>query len=196
MTETATAPLLGRCKEKGCDFVLFLGDSADAVNVAGFREVKGNNRAYRVGNNGFFSRCPNNHKFFPMKRIKGKYSKDHKCDARCLNAKGNDCTCSCGGANHGRGYAVEVREVAAPQLVNPCAEIVADERATEKQEAFIRSLLNERELPQRNNAGAGCAMPASADERREQALRLLDTHGFTKKQASATIKWLLELPKA
>jgi hypothetical protein len=27
----------------------------------------------------------------------------HKCDARCTNAKGHKCECSCGGANHGRG---------------------------------------------------------------------------------------------
>lgn len=27
----------------------------------------------------------------------------HKCDARCRNAKGHDCQCSCGGANHGAG---------------------------------------------------------------------------------------------
>lgn len=27
----------------------------------------------------------------------------HKCDARCLNAKGNSCECSCGGKNHGAG---------------------------------------------------------------------------------------------
>lgn len=26
----------------------------------------------------------------------------HKCDARCQNAKGHDCECSCGGANHGK----------------------------------------------------------------------------------------------
>ncbi len=25
----------------------------------------------------------------------------HKCDARCTNAKGHNCECSCGGANHG-----------------------------------------------------------------------------------------------
>ena len=27
----------------------------------------------------------------------------HKCDARCLNAKGHQCECSCGGKNHGAG---------------------------------------------------------------------------------------------
>lgn len=25
----------------------------------------------------------------------------HKCDSRCMNATGNNCECSCGGANHG-----------------------------------------------------------------------------------------------
>lgn len=28
----------------------------------------------------------------------------HKCDSRCLNAKGGNCECSCGGANHGAGH--------------------------------------------------------------------------------------------
>lgn len=27
----------------------------------------------------------------------------HKCDARCRNAKGNCCECSCGGKHHGAG---------------------------------------------------------------------------------------------
>lgn len=27
----------------------------------------------------------------------------HKCDGRCLNAKGGNCECSCGGKNHGAG---------------------------------------------------------------------------------------------
>jgi len=25
----------------------------------------------------------------------------HRCDARCMNARGHNCECSCGGANHG-----------------------------------------------------------------------------------------------
>lgn len=29
----------------------------------------------------------------------------HKCDARCLNATGHNCECSCGGKNHGAGNA-------------------------------------------------------------------------------------------
>ena len=27
---------------------------------------------------------------------------DHKCDARCEGARGPNCDCSCGGANHGK----------------------------------------------------------------------------------------------
>lgn len=27
---------------------------------------------------------------------------DHPCDARCMGAVGPDCSCSCGGRNHGR----------------------------------------------------------------------------------------------
>lgn len=30
----------------------------------------------------------------------------HVCDARCQNARGHICECSCGGLNHGRGSAV------------------------------------------------------------------------------------------
>lgn len=32
----------------------------------------------------------------------------HECDARCLNATGlvMKCECSCGGKNHGRGFAI------------------------------------------------------------------------------------------
>lgn len=34
-------------------------------------------------------------------KIKGTYNPNVKCDARCLNATGSDCSCACGGANHG-----------------------------------------------------------------------------------------------
>lgn len=36
--------------------------------------------------------------------IRGVYSEAHKCGSRCTNAKGGDCECQCGGANHGKGY--------------------------------------------------------------------------------------------
>ena len=36
--------------------------------------------------------------------IRGRYSAVHACDARCIYAKGPNCECSCGGANHGVGH--------------------------------------------------------------------------------------------
>lgn len=30
---------------------------------------------------------------------------DHKCGAKCRNSKGPNCDCSCGGRNHGQGFA-------------------------------------------------------------------------------------------
>lgn len=46
------------------------------------------------------------------------------CDARCTNAPGPSCDCSCGGKNHGTGRVVKVitTEGAAPQLVTPSPE--------------------------------------------------------------------------
>lgn len=174
---SATSPLLGRCKS--CDYVLF--STRENVQVAeSFKDVK-KDQAYAIPNTGVFGRCGTfGHKAFKLKAVKGTYSKDHKCDARCLNAKGNDCTCSCGGANHGKGHAVEVI-VAAVKIVRE------DEAASEAQEKFLRSLLNERVLPDRD--------AQTGEQRRHVAETKLDQGLFTKRQASKTIEWLLTLPK-
>ena len=36
--------------------------------------------------------------------VLGKFRADKKCDARCTNARGHDCECSCGGHNHGKAH--------------------------------------------------------------------------------------------
>lgn len=36
--------------------------------------------------------------------VKGSYSAALACGARCMASKGPDCTCSCGGKNHGAGF--------------------------------------------------------------------------------------------
>jgi len=33
---------------------------------------------------------------------------EHKCDARCMNSRGHVCDCSCGGANHGKAFTLEL----------------------------------------------------------------------------------------
>lgn len=101
-------PLLGRCKE--CDYVLF-ATPEDVRPAESFADVKISGMAYRT-QSGVFARCNQRHRVFLLKPIKGTYSEEHKCDSRCLTAKGWKCTCSCGGANHGRGHAVTAHKAA------------------------------------------------------------------------------------
>lgn len=50
----------------------------------------------------YFTGCPKCHsKFIEGNAVKGTYSDSHKCDSRCMNAKGPDCECQCAGKNHG-----------------------------------------------------------------------------------------------
>lgn len=109
MALTTTQNYLGKCKE--CDYVIF-ATASDVQDAESFREVTAGTGVYRVGNNGCFARCTNRHKVFPCKPIKGTFSEAHQCDSRCLNAKGWECTCSCGGANHGRGHVATVTQAA------------------------------------------------------------------------------------
>lgn len=107
VTTPTTENFLGKCKETGCDYVIF-ATGEDVKQAEGFRDVTAGTGVYRVGNYGRWARCTNRHKVFPVKAVKGTYSPDHQCDSRCLNARGWTCTCSCGGANHGRGHVATV----------------------------------------------------------------------------------------
>lgn len=50
------------------------------------------------------SACRDCHRPTRGQAIRGRFSAAHRCDARCIYAKGPDCECSCGGANHGAGH--------------------------------------------------------------------------------------------
>lgn len=99
----SSAPWLGRCEH--CDFALF---STTVASVERLRDVKADGRVFALPSGYHCARCPEGHYPFKMKMVKGTYSAKHQCDSRCLNAKGHDCTCSCGGMNHGRGHAITV----------------------------------------------------------------------------------------
>jgi hypothetical protein len=176
MTSSTQQPYLGRCKQ--CDYALF----ATPEDVKEGNNARAGGPPVNVGNGQIMGRCTNGHRWFSLKRIKGTYSKDHKCDSRCLNAKGHDCTCSCGGANHGRGHAVQVVEA------NTLTVTQADD-ATEKQVALIRRLLDERVIPDDEANGV------IGIDRKDAATRMLDAGEFTKRQASKTIEWLFTLPR-
>src|SRR5438105_3978045 len=100
-TPTSELPVLGRCK--ACDYTLF-SDAQDIRSASSLNDVVPG-AAYRMTDHGnYLARCPDRHKVFRLHKIEGTYSEDFKCDARCLNAKGSECKCSCGGMNHGRGH--------------------------------------------------------------------------------------------
>lgn len=42
-------------------------------------------------------------RYYTGTAVKGTKS-NHRCDARCVNSKGPNCECSCGGENHGKAY--------------------------------------------------------------------------------------------
>lgn len=162
-------PLIGRCKE--CDYAVFADESA-TIPAEELREVRADGRVYRMANGGYLARCNNRHRVFPLKRIKGTFSKDHQCDARCLNAKGSECTCSCGGVNHGRGHAVTVVEASAkPTDLTPSC--------TEKQARYIRLLIEERH---------------ASEESKQKVLKALDEGEVSRAKASEIIEWLLDRP--
>lgn len=39
-----------------------------------------------------------------LKSVAGTYNPNRPCDPRCTNATGPDCSCACGGSNHGSAY--------------------------------------------------------------------------------------------
>jgi hypothetical protein len=127
MALTTTQNYLGKCREEGCNYVIF-ATSEDIQEGDTFRDVTAGTGVYRV-NNANWARCTNRHRVFPCKPVKGTYSESHQCDSRCLNAKGWECTCSCGGANHGRGHVatvVQASAIAHPQDPTPAPVTAAD----------------------------------------------------------------------
>lgn len=50
--------------------------------------------------------CPECAATVRLQRLKGKLNAEHLCDARCTNAKGSNCECECGGANHGAAWGI------------------------------------------------------------------------------------------
>ena len=139
-------PLLGRCKE--CDYTLFSTEE-DVQPAETFADVKQIGVVYLMDGI-YFARCENRHKVFVLNHIKGTYSADHNCDARCLSARGNDCTCSCGGANHGRGHVAVHHEAVAAREERFLGEVgefirgeakVVSKRLLEAQESTLYNFM-------------------------------------------------------
>lgn len=49
---------------------------------------------------------------YRVTQVRGTYSADVRCNGKCTHAKGGDCTCSCGGKNHGTGLVLSALQIA------------------------------------------------------------------------------------
>jgi hypothetical protein len=89
------------CKKKwGHDYV-----------VEGYRKYRiledGSVRSLSADFNDNVLRCPDCASYRPVgNTVVGRYSTKHQCGAKCMNATGPSCDCSCGGKNHGMNHVI------------------------------------------------------------------------------------------
>lgn len=83
--EKHTGAMIGRCAVRGCTHTVKM-EANQYIDWNGHRCEK--------------------HPRYPLnwKGIKGTVNLEHVCDSRCTNARGHNCECACGGANHGNAY--------------------------------------------------------------------------------------------
>lgn len=101
-----------RCKQgRRVDYPLGSPGRAYRVNAAGkefpagvWIAACGGYRPTEYGGDVELGLCPQCGRAMSYAELKGVYSAVHKCDSRCMGARGPNCECSCGGANHGRSW--------------------------------------------------------------------------------------------
>lgn len=100
-----TRRFIGRCIVKGCKCKPLAFDCPTEWRTHYPRPGYGEPRKYRAANTNFlpYVFCVRHKHQISWQEVKGTLT-DTKCDARCTNAKGHSCDCSCGGANHGSGW--------------------------------------------------------------------------------------------
>jgi DNA helicase-2/ATP-dependent DNA helicase PcrA len=59
-----------------------------------------------------------------LKPMRGSFNPNKKCDARCMNAKGDQCDCACGGVNHGGKF--NVIDFSEPIAQKPAKSVISD----------------------------------------------------------------------
>lgn len=107
-TETLSVGYLGKCPVKGCKCVIRRTVPgvmrSRRIGYSYARTVEKLEAVYTPNDSPIF--CATHRRQIWFKRIDGKVSEVHICDARCLNATGPNCECSCGGANHGMNHSL------------------------------------------------------------------------------------------
>lgn len=96
---------IGHCRKQGCGTVV-RADYAGILNITRAQWLARNfdtTRAFTIQGVAPLGYCAE-HGVYPLKMIRGRYSPDRVCDARCMGATGPACSCQCGGANHGASH--------------------------------------------------------------------------------------------
>ena len=93
---------IGRCPAANCQCAKHVETPASAPDYW---------RPWHLG-----LKCAKHEKPLTWQKITAKLNYAHVCDIRCMMATGPDCECSCGGANHGRGFHVTTEFETAGQL--------------------------------------------------------------------------------
>jgi hypothetical protein len=106
-----TKRVIYRCGRKGCGhtwaFDYMINRRPHGVDRLGYpkhiinllRQVDGKVIDQSYGHDHVCPKCQGRNRT-QTNEVNGTYS-EHKCDSRCTSAKGADCECGCGGANHG-----------------------------------------------------------------------------------------------
>ncbi|GAN79799.1 hypothetical protein [Acidocella aminolytica] len=98
-----------RCGNKACGRVWAREYDSRMVPVGYGRSVPRYERETETGRKveaGYDTRCPScSGMRAQASRVAG-FRTAHACDARCTEAKGFKCECSCGGKNHGRAHLI------------------------------------------------------------------------------------------
>ena len=78
-----------------------LDTRGNRVDAGVWIQACGGGRPTEYGGDVEFGICPSCHRLMSYGQLKAFLNPECPCDARCTGARGHNCECSCGGANHG-----------------------------------------------------------------------------------------------
>ena len=91
---------IGKCPVKGCKHTQRI-KVYTKLNRSGYASDEESLRAlYDV-------KCPEHNKGLRFGELSARIAESVPCDRRCTHARGHNCECSCGGANHGAAWDIE-----------------------------------------------------------------------------------------